>query len=100
VITIDRQGRINALNQAAHEPGLEDAHGFAHPGLGDAHLLGGPAEVQLVGEHEEDPQFTWFDVPPHQWGILIVSISDCPLISSALVPEVVGQAEAICGGGR
>ena len=38
------------------EPGLKDTHGLAHPGLGDAQALGGPAEVQLVGEREEDPQ--------------------------------------------
>jgi hypothetical protein len=38
------------------QPGLEDPHGLAHPGLGDAKALGGPAEVQFVGEHEEDPQ--------------------------------------------
>jgi hypothetical protein len=38
------------------EPGLKDAYGLAHPGLGDAQPLRGPAEVQLVGEYEEDPQ--------------------------------------------
>ena len=38
------------------EPGLNDPHCLAHPGLGDAQALGRPAEVQLVGKHEEDPQ--------------------------------------------
>ena len=40
------------------EPGLKDAHGLAHPGLGDAEPLRGPAEVQFVGEYQEDPQLT------------------------------------------
>jgi hypothetical protein len=39
-----------ALEDLYPEAGLHDAHGLAHRGLGDAHALGGSAEVQLVGE--------------------------------------------------
>ena len=38
------------------EPGLKDTHGLAYPGLGDAQALSRPAKVQLLAEHEEDPQ--------------------------------------------
>jgi hypothetical protein len=38
------------------EPGLKGPYRLAHPGLGDAQALSRAPEVQLVGEHEEDPQ--------------------------------------------
>ena len=38
------------------KPGLQDAYGLADPRLGDAQPVRRPAEVQLVGEREEDPQ--------------------------------------------
>ena len=62
------------------ETGLEDAHGFAHTRLGDAHALSRTTEVQFVGEHQEDPQLAQFNVSPHRSGILIDPISDVLLI--------------------
>jgi hypothetical protein len=47
------------------ETGLEDAHGFAHARLGDPYALSCATEVQLTGEHQEDPQLAQFDVSPH-----------------------------------
>jgi hypothetical protein len=40
------------------QPGLQHPHRLAHPGLGDTQPLGRPAEVQLVGQREKDPQLT------------------------------------------